>query len=396
MTSFRQAGIAAAILVASLPCVQRAHAADPACASLPHPVLGIGGSAQTPLIGAIAAKLAGAASPITIEYAQPGACYAMQALDPNGGYKVTDATQYWTADGKAHTCTLPTGGAVAQFGSMQNWATLCPNVTKLYDGVGDFEGPIGTVNFIVPVASTQTSFSADAAYFVYGFGDNSKAAPWTNQSLIFIRDAASAVQLYVSLASGVPASKFFGVDSKKGSTMINNVATASDKEAAIGFVSGETADAARDRVRTLAYQHTGQDCGYWPDSGPNAFDKTNVRNGQYYLWAPTHFYAPANNTGAITDADTANFIGYITGAVAPPPELPILDVFIDNGNIPQCAMQVKRTTDLGPIASFQPSAPCGCYFEARATGNTSCGTCKTNKNCSKSSPVCRLGYCEVK
>jgi hypothetical protein len=396
MTLFKQAGIAAAILVASLPCVQRARAADPTCASLPHPVLGIGGSAQTPLIGAIAAKLAGAASPITIEYAQPGACNAMLALDPSGGYKITDTVQYWTTDGKAHTCTLPTGGAPAQFGSMQNWATLCPNVTKLYDGIGDFQGPIGTVNFIVPVASTQTSFSADAAYFVFGFGDNSKAAPWTNKNLIYNRDALSAVQLYVALASGVPATKFLGVDAKKNSTMINYVATGSDKEATIGFVSGENADGARNLVRTLAYQHTGQACGYWPDSGPNAYDKINVRTGQYYLWAPTHFYAPVDSHGAITDPDTAKFIGYISGAVAPPPELPILDVFIDNGNVPQCAMTVKRTADLGPIASYQPDAPCGCYFENRATGNTSCDPCKTNHDCSKSSPVCRRGFCEVK
>ena len=70
------------------------------------------------------------------------------------------------------------------------------------------------------------------------------------------------------------------------------VATATNPEAAIGFVSGENADANRTTVRTLAFQHTEQRCGYWPDSTATSFDKRSVRDGLYWLWTTTHFFAP--------------------------------------------------------------------------------------------------------
>jgi hypothetical protein len=75
--------------------------------------------------------------------------------------------------------------------------------------------------------------------------------------------------------------------------------------------------------------------------------------------------------------------------------LPLLDIYIDNYNIPQCAMQVSREEDLGAISSFQPDEPCGCYFDFRATGRTSCDECEEDADCPSSDPVCRFGYCEV-
>ena len=110
-------------------------------------------------------------------------------------------------------------------------------------------------------------------------------------------------------------------------------------------------------------------------------------------------YAPVTGDDSVIE-DIANegvqkLMGYFTGETAPPPELPIVDTYIDNFNIPQCAMQVSRDEDLGAISSYQPDEPCGCYFEARATGRTSCEECEESTDCPDSDPVCRFGYCEV-
>jgi hypothetical protein len=204
--------------------------------------------------------------------------------------------------------------------------------------------------------------------------------------------------LYVALASGVPAAKFKGIDAMTNANSIKFVAEASNKEAAIGFVSGENADDNRDTVRTLAYQHKDQKCGYWPDSTATKFDKRNVRNGQYYLWGPTHLFAKVNGSGEVTDENARRLVGYLAGTVTPPSDVNILDVTIDNGNIPQCAMQVKRDGDLGATSSFQPDEPCGCYFEKKATGDAGdCTECESDDDCeSGSAKFCRHGFCEVK
>jgi hypothetical protein len=393
--AMRAAG-AVLTLAAMLALHRVAHAQNVNCDTLPAPVLyGVGGSAQRPLFSKLGAKLAAASSPVTIVYASPGACFSLDPFKPSEDYKLTGTANYTLADGAEKTCQLPAAGTKADFGSAQTGAKLC-GVDKLWDGVGDFQGPIGTTNFIVATQSTQNSISAEAAYFVFGFGDQGKASPWTDNNLIIRRNETSAVQLYVGLAAGVEATRFKGIDAMTNANSIKFVAEASDKEAAIGFVSGENADANRSTVRTLAYQHKGQKCGYWPDSTPTAFDKKNVRDGQYFLWGTTHFFAKVDDKGKIVNPDLAKVIGYLSGDVAPPDDVPVLDVVINNGNIPLCAMHVQRDGDLGAISSFQPSEPCGCYFDFKATGSTDCKACKDDSECSSAAPTCRHGYCEVK
>ncbi len=57
------------------------------------------------------------------------------------------------------------------------------------------------------------------------------------------------------------------------------VAASPTPEAAIGFCSGETADAKSATVSVLAYQHDNQSCGYSPSSARSGLDKRNVRDG---------------------------------------------------------------------------------------------------------------------
>lgn len=364
------------------------------CNTLPSPVYGIGGSAQKPLLARLGARMAALAAPRTLIYQAPGACLGVNAIvTPTA--RLTGQASYWNAAGMELTCDLPVAGVPADYASVGTQATLCPGVTALPTDVGDFEGPVTTWNFFVPTASTQQSISTEAAYFVYGFGRNSGVAPWTDEAAIIRRDANSAAQIVVSLETGVPAERFLGVDAMTNGRSISLVAMATNAQAAIGFASGENVDANRATVRTLAFQHAGQTCGYWPDSTATAFDKRGVRDGLYWLWTTTHFLTRVDTSRAIVNPIVRDFVGWFTGAVEPPAGVPILDLTIQNGNIPRCAMRVTRTRDLGPLASYAPPAPCGCYFEQRATGSSTCTACTASATCPAGAPVCRNGFCEV-
>jgi len=364
------------------------------CASLPNPLIGAGGSASKPLLGKIAPALRKAADPITLIYQSPGACFGITAYVDKT--PLTGTASYWEADGSEQTCNFPVLGVTPDFGMLGVKATECAGVEAVPAGIGEFTGPITSWSLIVPKSASQTSISAAAVYFIYGFGAAlGKVSPWTLDAELYSRNATSAALIAIALAAGIPPTKFKGNDVGSNQAMISSLAGSTSPEAALGFVSTEVADLNRDSVRTLAFQAEGQSCGYWPDSTATGFDKRNVRDGHYYLWSPYRFYAPVDGQNKPSKPVTARFLGFFSGAVEPPPELPLLDTIIDNGNIPECAMEVWRDEEIGPLYSRQPVAPCGCYYEFRATGESSCGTCTKDAECGADSPVCRLGFCEV-
>ncbi len=373
-------------------CAGNALAVD--CATLPNPVYGLGGSATKPILGKVAAGLAAAAVPQTIVYQAPGACVGINGLIAST--PITGTASYWDVAGKEQSCTLPPAGQAIDFANMGNSAPSCPGVGQLPADIGDFLGPVNTYNLIVPTASSQTAISSEAAYFVFGFGQLGQAQPWVDDAQIFRRDANSAAQLFIALATGVPPEKFKGIDTKSNSGTITAVAQSTKPEAAIGLVSGEVADANRATVRTLAYQHKGQRCGFTPDSTVTSFDKKNVRNGQYDIWAPIHFFAKIDVQKKIVNPEVAKFVGYFTGEVEAPVNLDMLQIEIKSGNVPRCAMNVWRDGDLGGLQSYAPEKPCGCFFDSVATGATSCTACANDAACPSSAPVCRRNFCEVR
>lgn len=385
--------VAAAAALASHASVASAQTVE--CASLPAPTYGLGGSAQRPFIARVAARLAAAPAPITVIHQAPGACNGINALLNNT--RMSGTATYWLADGTERQCTLPLTGQLVEWANMGNTAANCPGVTALPATIGDFGTSITSWNIIVPLASSQQSISAEALYFVYGWGAESQVSPWTDESALIRRDANSAAALFVSLATGLPVDRQRGTDARTNGNSVTLVAAASNVNAAIGYVSGEVADANRARVRTLAYQHFGQRCGYWPDSSATALDKRGIREGSYWLWSVNHYFAKVDASGVIENAAARNFIGILTGRVAPPSTLDVLDAEIVTGNIPRCAMHVDRVGDLGALYSYQPEAPCGCYFEATATGRApdTCTACASSATCPASAPVCRRGFCEV-
>ncbi|MEA2748946.1 MAG: hypothetical protein QOI41_3089 [Myxococcales bacterium] len=384
-------GLAVALLL--LTASEKALAAGD-CSALTNPIYGLGGSSTKPLIGKVAAGLAAATVPATIVYQAPGACVGINGLIANT--LLTGTASYWDTTGKEQSCALPVAGQPIDFASMGNSAPSCPGVAALPADIGDFLGPVNTYNLIVPVASSQTTISSEAAYFVFGFGQLGQAQPWVDEAQLYRRDANSAAQLFISLATGVPVEKFKGIDTKNNAGTITGVAQSLKPEAAIGLVSGEVADANRATVRTLAYQHKNQHCGFTPDSTPTAFDKKNVREGRYHIWAPLHFFAKIDAQKKIVNPEVAKLLGYFTGEVDAPSNVDMLSIEISSGNVPKCAMNVWRETDLGGLTKNVPDKPCACFFDSVATGKSSCIACTTDAQCSNGAPVCRRNFCEAR
>jgi hypothetical protein len=392
----RRAWIVLLITLCALP----ASAQDTvACNTLPNPVYGAGGSASVPLLTRVGSALRALDPPISVVYQSQGACFGITPY--RDGTTISGTAQYFDETG-ARNCTLPITGITPSFGMMGTAGTLCSGVAEIPPGIGDFAGPVTSWSLIVPNASSETVISAEALYFVYGFGAvNGMVSPWTDQAHLWGRNETSAALIAIALGSGLTPARmasFFDVahDVRTNQRMVEQVIASGGiaPNATLGFVSSEVADAERDDVRTLAFQAFDQSCGYWPDSSATAFDKRNVRDGHYFLWSAYHFYAPVEEDGSISDPNTARFIGYFTGDVPVPDGLPLLDLIIENGNVPECAMQVWRDSDIGPLYSYLPDEPCGCYYDFVATGASSCETCSASDACEGTS-VCRFGFCEV-
>jgi hypothetical protein len=380
----------------SLAALMASHSAEALdCNTLPSPVYGHGGSSPTALVQSIAIALSKASPTTTIVYVGDIQCLGIDALLSSPTGTISGTATYWDAAGAKQTCTLPLTGQTVQFAVMNTTATACAEVGQLPANIGDFEGPVQAFDFVVPEASSQTTISAAAAYFVFGFGAGGQAAPWVDDAFIFKRPPTSGVPILLGLGVGVPAGKMKGTEISTSSQMVTAISTSTNPEATIGMLGDDAAQASLGTLNILAYQHYDQDCGYWPSSSPTSFDKRNVRDGHYFISSPVHFFGFVDGAGELVDPAVKNLIGYITGEVAPPAGVDIDAAAIAAGSIPDCAMEVRHQGDLGLLQSYLPEEPCGCFFDFTATGATTCASCATSGDCDASAPHCRHGYCEV-
>lgn len=398
----RMATASALVLCATM---SHAYADTPDCSTISGgaPIIyGAGGSSQRDLIGKTAVLLENSANPVFVVYQDSGgACTGINALAGLDATTITGTAYYWPADtGAKTTCNLSFSGDDVQFAVMGVTPEQCPLVTdpSLVDGINDVSGPISAYTPIVPLASTQQAISAEAFYLLYGFGPAAGIEPWTNPDLAYFqrRDENSAAQIIFSIATGIPTTSYYGTDAKSNTTMVSNLAALADPEAGIGFVSADVADANRASVHTLAWKQTGQTVAYWPDSTSTSFDKANVRNGQYELWNPIHFFGLQGSGGPGTwdDANVQTLIEYLGGVSQPAGTTQsITYTAIANRNIPVCAMHVARDGDIGPEYLAPPEAPCDCYYDYLVQGSTTCATCDESNPCS--SGTCRDGFCEA-
>jgi ABC-type phosphate transport system substrate-binding protein len=393
MKHFLSPRVAAPLMAAAALTAAGSALADPDCNTLPGSTYITGSSAVKPFMAGLGKALSGTT---TLIYKGQGSCVGVDAVISST--KITGTASYWDVTGTEKTCNLDPAGVVADVGVSDVFATSCPGVASLPAGVGDFFGPNQVMELVVPTASSQASISAEAAYFVFGFGKAGMVTPWIDESQLFVRSPTSGTQQMLARAFNVPADKWKGMSLAKSGDVLTAVASSVSPEAAIGILSADVADANRDKVKTLAFEAFKQKtCGFWPDSTATSFDKRNVRDGHYPVWGPLHFFANVGANNVPTKPDAANLIGYFTGKAPVPAGVNLLDLEVSAHTVPSCAMKVQRSTELGDVSPFTPADPCGCYFESKLNGSPAmgCTACTKDAECGGSATHCRHGYCEA-
>lgn|SRR6185369_10352277 len=376
-----------------------------------------GSSAASPFLQQIAQQLV--SQNVYVVYESTGSCVGVDAV-LNGTPMTTGPTApaltatYW--DSPASTgvnCDLPAEGVSADIGASDVFAQSCPgfefaNLDVLQ--VRDAHGPIQTMTFAVPTSSSYSEISAEAAYFVFGFGadgglrDPSGNLPiWNDENYLFKRSATSGTQAMLAAAIGVPASVWKGKGHKSSADVAASIQAAGQKQetanAALGILAADYIDTKnlRAQIRVLAFQDSEQHCAVYPDSTSSARDKQNVRDGHYPIWGPLHLLLRVDGQGKPLNAANrqavTDIIGYLSGTKALPNQVKLLDLYAQSGLVPECAMHVTRSKDGGNIFPYQPTSPCSCLFDLAATGSTRCAKCTVQGDCG-GGETCSLGYCE--
>jgi hypothetical protein len=444
------------------------------CYKRPNPVFVAGTSAAKSALQAIAKQL----TDISIIYQTPDSCVAL--ADVVVGQAATGAnvvTTYLAPDGTTPGCALT--GDPASVNEAINIAVsdIFPATCQSVTGMGgitagqqiDVLGPIQGQTIDVPnTATAPTSISSEAAYVVFGYAADTAAhsvAPWNVPANIFIRPSTSGTLNLIGKVIGLTGTKWANATNAaspqvqtSSANMFTAIATpATNVDSTIGILSAQfvlqqnikavAGDGGTGKtIKTLAFQATGQSCGYFPDSTENKGDKMNVRQGRYAIWGPAHLVAnvgaDGNPNGVHAAAVTAILNAFIAtgceGGSCPPgsnkllglpsmssadggtstdagtsgdggvaaPSAALKQALIDaesapaGGVVPWCAMEVTRgNVEAGPEASYQPNEPCGCYFEKKATGATTspyCKACPNGNECVAPYSVCRYGFCEAK
>lgn len=438
-----RAAHAAAWLLGGATLAVSGRASADACNALSNPVYVSGSSAIKPVLQAVANVLQGA---VSIVYQNPGSCeglsYVIKAAPD------TDTPILIVPNAANGTCSLPSTGAVIDVGFSDVYPATC---TAYYDSSlpapsatqKDFFGPIQAMTFAAPTDSTSNIISAEAAYMVFGKGAadgptaSTTIAPWNDPTKIFVRYYDSGTLEMIAQAINLPGSKwvnatvnmngmggpqtFTGTGAMQ-TALVTAEGTTATQSTAIGILS---TSGLKTGIKELAFQGKDQLCSYYPDSGMSAGDKINVRQGRYPIWGPEHLVANVDGNGkpvgqnsnttavqtlinALISTSQAlpasSDAGTPEGGVTTLGEAEVKSIIAaisgpTTGFIPQCAMQVSRTTEIGAESSYAPPAACSCAFEAAAgmaPGHT-CTSCNSSSDCSgtPATPVCHFNFCEA-
>ncbi len=285
--------------------------------------------------------------------------------------KVTAGANYVQATtGTLSNCTLPAGGQAFDVGMSDVFPTSCPDITTaLLTGVGDFAGPVQSMNFVVPQAATHTTISAEAAYLTFGLAEAGKT-DWDNPALYAIRNFQSGTETMLAAAINVPTNKWKGVDKGGSGAVVTAIASPTgNPDKTIGILASTEADVPANRItiKRLAFQPYGESCALYPDSSYASLDKFNVRNGLYPVWGPVHMLAKVNGSNVPTNAKAKQILDISLGNTVVDGVDPV-QAEIDNNTVPQCAMNVQRTSELGAPKAYSPVGACDCYFESKTEG----------------------------
>jgi hypothetical protein len=357
---------------------------------------------------------------VFIVYTSTGSCVGVDAII-NGTPMTTGATPapatsatFWSSASDPGTaCALPPLGVNADLGISDVFPQTCPGfeMSNLESNqIREAHGPIQTMTFAVPANARTSEISAQAAYFVFGFGgtggvlDATGAAPvWDDENYLLQRSASSGTQAMIAAAIGVPPTLWKGKPHKSSDDVATDLqaAGASQQTAdkTIGILAADYIESKnlRAQIKVLAYQDTGQACAVYPDSTASARDKRNVRDGHYPIWSPLHVLYKVNASGDPINPDRRqqilDIIGYLSGTKTLPNGIKLIDLYAQNGLVPECAMHVTRQKDGGNLLPYKAPSPCSCLFELKAAGVSTCKECTVQGDCG-SDETCSLGYCE--
>lgn len=392
--------VAAGALAAAGP--RAAHAVP--CDQVPglaNPVYLQVGDTQAALMRRLARALRdNAPRPISLIFTTAGSCTNIRAIYDRTPIAAGTNVQYvpsiaenpsWDpAASPALTCQVPAGGKVPDIANSALFNSACTTESPPAT-VRHVQGPVQAYVMAVPKASSQTAITFEEAYFAFGFGMAGMAAPWVDESQLFIRTVTKSTLLAWAANVSVPADKWKGVRRDGSPMVIADLEASTSPEKAIGILGAEVYDSRRATLKSLAFQARGQYAAYWPDSTPSSFDKKNVRDGHYTVWSPT-IWMDTEAGGAPASADARYVADLITGrSVTPAPAFDVIAVIAAVGLTPDCAMAVTRTFEGGPLSRYTPPESCVCKYES-LVDQTSCATCTTT--CATG--VCRNGFCEVR
>lgn len=368
------------------------------CSTLKNPLVLVGSTALEPLYKGIGPKLAtDPQSPITLLYLRNGSCTGVNQL----GQKLSAATapKLFYVDANYTGGDIPQcdndfqGGAPIDIAVSDVFYDSCNLGKPMPTGYKDFLGPVGTMLLVVPKQSSQTAITAEEAYYLFGFGAFSDAAPWSDETMLCIRSASSGTQGLWAAAFGVPASRWRGKTNSGSMDVLNCLAGAARTapEKGIGILGAEIYDAGtvRNTYKALAYRAYRQQLAYYPDSSPTAFDKRNVRDGRYTAFGFAHLMTQVDGAGKPNGAGAEQFIDLLLSQ-----RTDVLTTIIRNVKmVPQCAMNVTRSADGGDL-SLSTGPSCSCFFDMVTQGKAPdrCQSCKVDGDCSTAH--CRLGFCE--
>ena len=278
-----------------------------------------------------------------------------------------------------------------------------PSPVTLPADVVDTLGPVQAFTISVhDDPSFPVAISAEAAFNTFGItakttGDASFAvAPWTVIGEIYGRGEGSGTWQTWARNLGLITSKPVSTPAANTGAVLSGLTMNADA-AAIGIVALNDLVSAQLNAtagspisaRPLAFRAYNQDFAYYTSSTATATDMINVRDGHYQTWANLHFLAH-KNTGGDFSANVKAVLGLLETQQA-------IQAVAKIRAVPNCAMQVSRSSDGGDFSAYTPTKPCGCFFEASSSGTApaTCKTCTADGDCGASGQ-CDFGFCEAK
>jgi hypothetical protein len=313
---------------------------------------------------------------------------------PGTATKAANYAYFFDDAGTQVNCSLDPAGNVVDIGVSNLYATVCNSNYLTGATVAGYQGPVVTFGFTVPAVSTQNAISVEAAHMVFGLGGlnpfGPSASPWLDPAYYSIRNSGAGSTALAAELIHVPRTAFWGVDRLSTDNIRDSLNASAAPEQSIGILSIDYADKSRGNLRVLYLQGEGQISGFLPDSTATSINKANVRDGHYPLWGYVHFYT-ANLNGAPSPAAGA----FVTRFAVPKLDRALIDAMIDASLVPQCAMNVARDAEMGAFLHNPNNYQCGCYFDYRTAGKTSCAPCTTSNDCPPVvAPACNYGFCE--